>query len=460
MTALAVLKLQEQGHLKLSDPVRNYLPWVQDYYRNVTLNDLLLHRAELPRGELLKKEPTLADVKQMLGRVKIFCGHEKAHNIFKYSNLGYVLLGIIIEQISGAIFTHFVKRNIFLPLGMTNSGFGTGKDTENITEAHALTYFSGSGENAYNYKDIPLIPAPAASFDMFSNPADFLKLLSCILNKGVHGGKSVFTRASMDILLSSVCPASHGMDCGMGFFRINGPKESTLFQNGEHWGHSAAMLIAPERNLAFVLMVNRGSAGLDLAFMLQNINRYFADTTRMTTLNFNYSGTKKITGIYVSVTGTELAVTELNNALYISVDRGDAFPLIYKGQQYFHPVGGPLSKYFLKIDLKDGRVRGFCAGPLYFSINQPSKNNIPIRIYDSITGIYICKRVGRVALYERKRQLILAYSPFKEAVLTEIIGGVFNQATGPFVGERVAIDISTQQMRIGELLFVKTKKQY
>ena len=131
-TAMAVLMLAEQGLLRLEDRLRLYIPTWPGWGTEITLRHLLQHTSGLPdyislltsyvHGENIAAFTrdltgvTNADVLQLMIQLTepIF----KAGEHYSYSNAGYVLLAMIVEQVSGQLFATFLKERIFAPLGM------------------------------------------------------------------------------------------------------------------------------------------------------------------------------------------------------------------------------------------------------------------------------------------------------------------------------------------------------
>lgn len=134
-TAIAVMQLQEQGKLDLDDSVTDYLPWFEVTYptptsSGITIRNLLQHTSGLPdtvpaiigwvhyddatrdQTEIVKKYlPAFNKLKFEPG--------EKA----VYSNLNYMVLGAIIEGVSGQSYEAYIARNVLEPMGMSKTGF-------------------------------------------------------------------------------------------------------------------------------------------------------------------------------------------------------------------------------------------------------------------------------------------------------------------------------------------------
>jgi CubicO group peptidase (beta-lactamase class C family) len=117
-TALAVLQLTERGLLGLDKPVAEYTPGFP-YPENITVRHLLTHTAGIPNPmplnwEHLEDEHNTFDYKDYF--IEIIRKHCKVKRLpnekFSYSNLGYVLLGILIEEVSGQSYADYVHENI------------------------------------------------------------------------------------------------------------------------------------------------------------------------------------------------------------------------------------------------------------------------------------------------------------------------------------------------------------
>jgi uncharacterized protein YbbC (DUF1343 family)/CubicO group peptidase (beta-lactamase class C family) len=122
VTATSVMKLVEEGKIRLNDPVRRYLP---DFGRNgkddITVRELLTHYSGLP--EDLELKPA------WVGRDTAYRMIVDTHPIFPpgarflYSDINFETLGFIVEKVSGMTLGEYAAQNIFAPLGMTETRF-------------------------------------------------------------------------------------------------------------------------------------------------------------------------------------------------------------------------------------------------------------------------------------------------------------------------------------------------
>jgi CubicO group peptidase (beta-lactamase class C family) len=126
-TAMAILILQEQGKLKLDDPVGKYIDDSPKAWEGVTVHHLLTHTSGVPSYtddllyglKMMMPETVTSMIKRFRDKPLDFKPGEKFH----YSNSGYFLLGAIIEKVSGEKYEAFLKKAIFDPLGMHDTGY-------------------------------------------------------------------------------------------------------------------------------------------------------------------------------------------------------------------------------------------------------------------------------------------------------------------------------------------------
>jgi CubicO group peptidase (beta-lactamase class C family) len=137
-TAAAVLLLSEEKNLSLSDPVGKYVPNLPESWQSATIHQLLTHTSGVPiytatadskqENPDLKRLTLLADIPdELLGLVRdrpLMFPHGAK---FAYNNSGYVLLGMLIERVSGIPYPRFIQERIFDRLGMHDSGYDDGR---------------------------------------------------------------------------------------------------------------------------------------------------------------------------------------------------------------------------------------------------------------------------------------------------------------------------------------------
>ena len=128
-TAAAIMKLEQDGRLKTTDPINKHLKNVPQDKAQVTIHQLLSHTAGIARNVPLspKGDPAIyyeeIDREEALKRVLPTELQFEPGTKFQYSNAGYVLLAAIVEMASGQRYQEYLKKNLFEPAGMRSTGF-------------------------------------------------------------------------------------------------------------------------------------------------------------------------------------------------------------------------------------------------------------------------------------------------------------------------------------------------
>ncbi|MCK7490937.1 MAG: beta-lactamase family protein [Comamonadaceae bacterium] len=125
-TAMAILQLESQGKLAVSDTVETVFPGFPNGGR-ITIRHLLTHTSGLPNmtefPDYAKTMALPSTALETVGRFKDLPLDFEPGERLSYSNSGYVLLGAIIEKVAGRSYEEFVRENIFRPLGMDDTGY-------------------------------------------------------------------------------------------------------------------------------------------------------------------------------------------------------------------------------------------------------------------------------------------------------------------------------------------------
>lgn len=170
-TAMAILELQERHKLSVDDPVCKYVPNCPSDWAPITIQNLLTHTSGIPNFTSfpdylrIRAQPTTP--------AKLIASFEnkpldfKPGSRFKYSNSGYVVLGYVVEKVSGETYAEFLQKNIFTPLGLAHSGYDVNHPAGSD---HAQGYvYSGSGFLDSPYLDMSV---PFSAGALYSTTLD------------------------------------------------------------------------------------------------------------------------------------------------------------------------------------------------------------------------------------------------------------------------------------------------
>lgn len=188
-TAIAIMLLVEQGRLNVNDAISKYISNYPNG-KNITIHHLLTHTSGIKDFTNMKSIMSIAKKDLTPKELVNFFKDEPVDFLpgekFDYNNSGYVVLGYIIELVSGETYEHFIENNIFEKLGMNNSRYASDKE---IVKNRAYGYHN-RGE--FSNKMQISLRIPYASGSLMSNVDDMLKWQKAIKNN------SLITEASKE----------------------------------------------------------------------------------------------------------------------------------------------------------------------------------------------------------------------------------------------------------------------
>jgi CubicO group peptidase (beta-lactamase class C family) len=120
-TATAVMLLMEDGKLTIDDKLNKYFPDAPETWRNITIRHLLTHTSgmtDYPRDFDFRRDYTEDELYQ---RAKVIPLAFQPGEKWSYSNLGYVMLGVLIQRVSGKFYGDFLHERVFKPLNMSTA---------------------------------------------------------------------------------------------------------------------------------------------------------------------------------------------------------------------------------------------------------------------------------------------------------------------------------------------------
>jgi CubicO group peptidase (beta-lactamase class C family) len=239
-TAASILLLEERGKLKTDDLVKKYLPEAPAAWDKITIYNLLTHTSGIPD----------AGVEYESGPPEKMLFHDKPLEFqpgekWSYSNQGYVVLGYVLESLSGQTYEDFVHDNIFKPLGMNDSGMDS-----NFTVIPRRASGYSPGENGIDNAERIYHSAFAAG-GIYSTTEDMLRW-----EEGLFGGK-LLTPVSLHKMTT---PFKSDWACGLYVKHVNGHLMAE--QSGGAIGFNADVAYYPEEKLAVIVLGNLNTAAI------------------------------------------------------------------------------------------------------------------------------------------------------------------------------------------------------
>ena len=261
-TALAAMQLVERGMLDMDTPVKDYLPyfWLDDARAdNITLRHALNHTTGITWWDGLGYESSQdlsADaIQERVEALKPVSLTSSPGEQFAYSNVNYVIVGAVIEAVTGRSYEEYITQNIFEPLQMNDSYASIGEARKNgLATGHR--YIFGEAVAAPN---LPYGRSDLPSYLLSSSIADMGKYLAAHMNGGVYQGRRVLSESGMKTLHLGATPTPYDDLYALGWFDERWEGERVLNHYGSFTGYHANMMIAPERGLGMVMLTNAES---------------------------------------------------------------------------------------------------------------------------------------------------------------------------------------------------------
>lgn len=194
-TKAAIEGLAKEGKFSLDDTIRKRLPdYPSPVADRITIQQLLDHRSGLGDffGPKYRNAPP-SRLRELPDFLPLFADQPlefEPGSSQRYSNAGYLVLGLIIERVSGQKYRDYIQEHVFAPAGMTNSGFWA-VDEEVPNRATGYTMLGPDGPLTKRADNRPSLPGrPSSAGGAYSTAGDLLKFVQWLHVKwmGIGGG--------------------------------------------------------------------------------------------------------------------------------------------------------------------------------------------------------------------------------------------------------------------------------
>ena len=350
---MGILKLSELNKLKLDDPIAKYLP-LDDFEhselaKTITIHHLLTHSSGIPNiSDGLNMQQLLLDYnfEDPVPSVP-FASWDDVFRLvnsvadslidppgkkFYYNNLGYSLLVKIIEEVSGSTISEFMKKNIFEPLEMLETDFGTFEmfKNENLTEFYV---------DNKDGKQIQIKPDDRYTGDLWFGPGGLISsvpqlanYMIMLFNKGTFKGKRIISEENISRSFTQHFVETFPYEEFYNFYGQYGQTgygygfviqkdffgRTLVHHSGSSLGASSWFAMLPEQKLGVIILCNKHPSP-----------RMFAHAVLMVMLNINpyqkfpilklRSILSKLEGKYETFNGlNKLKVSNMNNIITIT----------------------------------------------------------------------------------------------------------------------------------------------
>jgi CubicO group peptidase (beta-lactamase class C family) len=264
--------LVDEGKLEWDEKVTHYLPWfkLQDAWvtEHLTLRDLLLHRCGLPptNWQWYASPMKSHEILERLQYQPLTVGFRQKH---MYQNVGYLLAGTCAAAAGRGSFEDLLRRKIFEPLHMNETGTSTKalSELKNVAFPHM---YIGDKQVVVPYRNLDQI-VPAGGIT--SNVLDLAQWLKCEIAGGKCDGRQIISKQSLDemaryqiavepsaTLLAAMPHETKFLGYGMGLYTHNLFGHQVLRHSGGIEGFATTCGYIPDKQVGIVILTNGDSA--------------------------------------------------------------------------------------------------------------------------------------------------------------------------------------------------------
>lgn len=253
---ITLMQLRDEGKLDLNRPIREYLPWlrIESTYAPITVHHLLTHTSGLPNPLGLPSIP-------------LWTAHAPGEH-FHYCNLGYQILGLLIETLDKRPLRESLKTRIFKPLGMNAS---EPVISHEIRQRLPVSYWPLYDDRPFQ-RHGPIVEAPNLAMDnaagcIASTPGDMVLYMRMLLNRGRTGRTPqgrLISEESFAMFMKPAIPSpgfgeGAGYGCGIAVQPVEG--RTLLRHTGGMVSFSSAMQVDLDAGFGVFASVNASLAG-------------------------------------------------------------------------------------------------------------------------------------------------------------------------------------------------------
>jgi CubicO group peptidase (beta-lactamase class C family)/predicted aspartyl protease len=248
-TAVAIAQLVEVGKLSFDDPIGKYLSsFPREVADQITIGQLLTHTSGL--GDVFMRwhptAPAQLDVSEVMTRIVREPIRFEPGSRFAYSNSGYVVLGAVIEAVSGQDYFDYVRAHVFKPAGMTRTGWYALGEVPNMAHGYARVDTSRAWV------------AGNPSGGVYSTVGDLLKFAKALLSNKLLRPEMTTTVLAGKVDTPRPGPAKTRY--GYGFEEEVRSGVRIVGNGGGQPGIEAQLRIFPERGYTVIVLTNQEGA--------------------------------------------------------------------------------------------------------------------------------------------------------------------------------------------------------
>jgi len=431
-SSIIAMQLVDEGRLDLHRPVVEYIPWldVRSSHGPITMHHLMSHTAGLPTG----MEATTEAVSEVWSLRGLDSGPPGAY--FHYSNMGYKIVGLVIESIIGTTVGQAISDRVFEPLGMRSSVPIITQDLrERLSTAHVPAY-----DDRPMRRGAPMVPAPwvdseSADGSICSTAEDMAKYIRLLMNRGIGPSGRVLSDAAFKMLTTPVIKMGGAqLDAwyAYGLDAETNDGHSLLSHTGGMVGYISAMCMDMDVGIGAIVLSNGATSVDDISRYAVKLFRSSLSGSQELPKEMPYEPTVEKPEAYAGqfVDGERsILVTSAANQLIATYD-GVAAPLEPRDKDSFFLDLPGFELHLLRFRREHDEVVELTHGPdVYLREGRAVAPGLPVNpTWSSYCGHYRTHNpwMTNFRIFVRKGALWLTYPSDEEHELFERGDGLFS----------------------------------
>jgi CubicO group peptidase (beta-lactamase class C family) len=289
VTCAGIMTLVDEGRISVIDPIEKYLPQFKDLKVNgcgtgsgydcaattpsrpINILDLMTHTSGLPGGFPAGRDEAPKSLTELVSSAAHPTLLFQPGAAWNYSNVGYAMLGRIIEVVSHMSYDQFLAERIFAPLGMTDTFFFVPAEKQKRVAAVYMAQ-DGALRRATSVETPAKYPAPQGG--LLSTAADLFRFNQMMLNKGTLGGRRVLSAAAVELMTTSLtgdikAGFAPGVGHGLGYEVVRAPVGTYRYNSIGSFVKGGAYrtyeFVDPAKDLIGIILLQRTNGGGDAA---------------------------------------------------------------------------------------------------------------------------------------------------------------------------------------------------
>ena len=261
MTAIAVMQLVEQGLIDIELPIDTYIPeFIQKGKVKITTKHILSHTSGIDAYKNSKETENKINYETLLDAYEVFKDRKlrfEPGTAYYYTSYGYVVLGILIEKVSGQSYKQYMQQHIWDKAEMTQTGI----ENQQVERANATILYQKDRKGRLKEAKVNNLSNRVPGGGFYSTIGDLLKFGNALLNH------TLVSESTLELMIEHHSLEKVNNGYGFGFYLYGKqPNEGSIYgHSGTQTGCSTQFFVIPSLKVVTVAVANTSGAGPNIS---------------------------------------------------------------------------------------------------------------------------------------------------------------------------------------------------